>query len=211
MAAETGHHPNRSYIDRDGRFHLNGAAFYNDAESDISGTLENFAATFPCAIPFTTCRVWDAIQTVIPGTAASDDLAIINGTFLTSAPSIKSSDSKAATTTQKTRFLFPVPVNYVAGSALTLRLNAGMVTTVSDTSATIDAQVARVAAPTVDVCATAAQSINSLTAANKDFVITPTNVVAGDILDVVLTVAIVDGATATAVIGQINTATFIAG
>lgn len=41
MAAEAGHAPNRAYIAQDGSIHLNGAAFYNDAEADISDDLEN--------------------------------------------------------------------------------------------------------------------------------------------------------------------------
>lgn len=40
MTTEAGHEPNRSYLAQDGSFHLNGAAFYNDAEADISGSLE---------------------------------------------------------------------------------------------------------------------------------------------------------------------------
>ena len=40
MAAEAGHHPNRSYRAQDGSWHLNGGAFYNDAEEDISPELE---------------------------------------------------------------------------------------------------------------------------------------------------------------------------
>jgi hypothetical protein len=55
-----------------------------------------------------------------------------------------------------------------------------------------------------DLCETAAQSINNLTAANKDFVITPTGRIAGEQLDVVLTFGGTDGATGTAVIPQIN-------
>lgn len=39
MAAEAGHAPNRSYQDRDGAHHINGAAFYNDDEVDISDHL----------------------------------------------------------------------------------------------------------------------------------------------------------------------------
>lgn len=101
-------------------------------------------------------------------------------------------------------FEFRVPQNYVAGAPITLRLNAGMKTTVSDISATIDAEVYRAAAPTVDICATAATTINSLTAANKDFTITPTNVVPGEMLICVVTIAIVDSATGTAVIGKWN-------
>lgn len=39
--AETGHQPNRVFIDQDGNFNLNGASFYNDADVDISGQLES--------------------------------------------------------------------------------------------------------------------------------------------------------------------------
>lgn len=39
MTAEFGHHPGRSYFDQNGAFHLNGAAFYDDSEVDISGDL----------------------------------------------------------------------------------------------------------------------------------------------------------------------------
>lgn len=43
MTAEAGHHASRSYFDQDGNFHLNGSAFYNDAETDISGQLEDIS------------------------------------------------------------------------------------------------------------------------------------------------------------------------
>lgn len=38
--AETGHAANRVFIDQDGNFNLNGAAFKNDADTDISAQLE---------------------------------------------------------------------------------------------------------------------------------------------------------------------------
>lgn len=44
MATEAGHVASRSYMAHDGSFHLNGAAFYNDAETDISGNLETATA-----------------------------------------------------------------------------------------------------------------------------------------------------------------------
>lgn len=175
--------------------------------TDANGNTKNTQGTTQVVnhtLDLTQARVWDALQTTAPGTAANDDLAIITGTFLTDAPVLQTSDAKAATVTQKTRIAFEVPETYVAGEAITLRINAGMTTTVSGTTATVDAQVVRQAAPDTDICATAAQSINSLTAASKDFTITPTNVVPGDVLDIVLTVAIVDGATATAVLGTVN-------
>lgn len=164
----------------------------------------------PYALPLVNAKVWDAPQTAIPGTPANDDLGLIYNTLGTASPSIESGDAKAATVTRYTYLQWAVPKEYQAGQTITLRLNAGMKTTVSDTSATIDAQVYRQAAPTVDICATAAQSINSLTAADKDFTITPTDVVPGDLLEIRLAIAIVDGATGTAVIGKLYRATVLA-
>jgi hypothetical protein len=154
-------------------------------------------------IPLSTLRVWDAPATnVVATTGANDDLALVYNTFGTAAPTVESGDSKAATTTRRVGFQIAVPECYVAGETATMRLKAGMKTTVSDTTATIDLEVYRCAAPTVDICATAATTINSLTAANKDFTLTPTNLVPGEMLDCRVTIAIVDGATGTAVIGQ---------
>lgn len=159
----------------------------------------------PYPITFDAYRVWDAPQTVIPGTPANDDLGLIDNTFGAAAPTIETGDVKTTTVTRKTRFQFAVPVEYVAGQTITARINAGMKTTISDGTATVDVECVRQAAADTDICATAAQSINNLVAADKDFTITPTDVVPGDILDVVLSVAIADTATGTAVIGQINT------
>lgn len=160
----------------------------------------------PYPVPVGQLRVWDAPSTVaVAATASSDDLAVVYNMFLTAGPTVETGDLKnAGATTRKVGFEFVLPPEYVSGETITLRINAGMKTTVASVSATVDAQVARRAAPTVDVCATAAQSINSLDAANKDFTITPTDCVPGDILDVVLSVAVNDSGTGTAVIGQIN-------
>ena len=82
-----------------------------------------------------------------------------------------------------------------------------MKTTVSDTTATIDfeayAKNEATGAVGSDLVTTAATTINSLTAAAKEFVITPTGLVSGDELDIRVTIAIVDSTTATAVIGRI--------
>lgn len=153
------------------------------------------------------CRVFDSFGTVIPTTAASDDLGMIIGTLGTDAVVIQTSDAKASTTTQKTRFHTFVPHNYVTGGAISACAYAGMKTTVSDTTATIDFSAYRKDADTglveADSVSTSATTINSLTEAAKVFTITPTNYVAGDEIDVLVTVAITDGATATAVIGRI--------
>jgi hypothetical protein len=102
-----------------------------------------------------------------------------------------------------------VPVEYVAGETITLRAAAFTGTTVADTSSTIDFQVYRLAAPTVDICATAATSINALTVANKDFTITPTNVVPGDVLDIRMTYAGVDSGNLGVIVPTINQVTML--
>lgn len=152
-------------------------------------------------------RVHDAYQTGIPTTAASDDLGLIVGTFGTDAIVVQTSDAKATSVTQRARFTFRLPDNYVDDGAISVAAHAGMKTTVSDTTATIDFEVYKKNDATglvgADLCTTSATTINSLTAAAKEFVVTPTGFVNGDELDIRVTIAITDSATATAVIGQI--------
>jgi hypothetical protein len=69
-----------------------------------------------------------------------------------------------------------------------------MHTTIADASCTVDLNVYhcdedRTLQALGDICATAAQSCNSLTYADLDFTITPTNLSPGDTLDVQLVVA----------------------
>jgi len=147
------------------------------------------------AVPLTDCRTWDNLAVNIPATAANDDLALITGTAGSAAPQIEGADFGGTTESKKTAFQFALPVEYVAGESITLRVKAKM-KVVADTSCTLDANVYRQAAPTTDICATAAQSINSATATNKDFTITPTDCAPGDLLTVILTVAGTDAGNA---------------
>lgn len=166
----------------------------------------------PFKIQPTDWRVWDAFQTNLPGTAATDDLALIGGTFGSASPVIRTSDAKATTVTQRARCTFQLPHNYVAGQSVTIRAHAGMITTVSDGMATVDFEAYRSddeAGIGSDLVTTAATTINSLTDANKDFTVTPATLAPGDTLDIRMTVAITDTATATAVIGQIGAVTML--
>lgn len=52
MAAEAGHHSSRSYMDQAGAFHINGAPFWNDAEEDISASLEVLNSLAPAELAF---------------------------------------------------------------------------------------------------------------------------------------------------------------
>lgn len=158
-------------------------------------------------VRLTDARVWDAMATVLTGTAGTDDLALVTGTLATDMPSIQAGDLKAAgATTRYCSFLIPVPAWYEDAETVTLRAVAGMKTTVADTSCTIDFQVYKNADDgTVgsDICATSATTMNSLTAAAKDFTITATTLVKGDMLHARMAITCTDAATATAVIPRV--------
>ena len=154
-------------------------------------------------------RIHDsASNAVLPNTAAADDLGLIIGTIGTAGFTVQTSDAKVSTTTQKAAFRFSLPPEYDDGEAIAIVLHAGMMTTISDGTATIDisAYSKNEADGThgADLCTTAAVTINSLTAAAKSFTVDPTGLVNGDELTVLITIAITDGATGTAVVGRIT-------
>lgn len=162
-------------------------------------------------VNFMDFRVHDALATVLPGTAASDDLALETGTFGTAPPTITGGDMKAlGATTRRARVVIPIPECYVAAETMTIIVNAGMVTTVADTSCTVDIEAYEIVkdktldgSPT-DLCSTAAQSINSTTFAEKTFTLTATGLTPGGLLDVRVSIACNDAATGTAVTPKIG-------
>jgi hypothetical protein len=158
-------------------------------------------AIFP--IDLTALRVWDAFATNLPGTAATDDLALVGGTFGTSPPVVSAGDLKAVgATTRYARFQVRLPECYDSGETITLSLSAGMATTVADTSCTLDVEcykIDKVGGIGSDLCSTAATSINSLVFAAIPFTITSSGLVAGDVFDVRVAIACNDAATGTAV------------
>lgn len=166
----------------------------------------------PYPIDFTLLRVFDARQTNLPGTAAADDMALITGTPGTAAPTLQGVDFGGTSTDEKAAFTFALPPEYVAGETVTLRIRGAMLTTVSDGTATVDAQVYKRdadGAVGADICATAAQDINDLTPANVDFTITPTGLVPGDVLEVVLAFAGSDTGNAGVMIPEISDVRFL--
>ena len=175
-------------------------------------SLLSLALLQPFPIPLTDFRVWDAMQTVLPGTPASDDLGLVGGTFGSATPSLRTQDLKAAgASNNRARVLVQLPWEYVAGQAVRLRFKAGMITTVAGTSATLDCEAFKQQgdpddAIGSDLVSTSSQTINSLVFADIDFVLTPTSLSPGDILDVRITTAVNDGASATAVIAGITSA-----
>jgi len=191
-----------------GSIRLNGSLTPAIAKANILALAE----LQPFPIPLTDFRVWDAMQTVLPGTPATDDLGLVGGTFGTATPSLRSEDLKTAGATNKrARVLVQLPWDYQAGQSVTLRFRAGMITTVADTTATLDCEAFKLQddpddAIGSDLVSTAATTMNSLTFANIDFVVTPTGLSPGDILDVRITCAVNDAAGATAVIAGVTSA-----
>jgi len=165
------------------------------------------------SIQLTAMRVWDALHTLLPAAGAADDLGLVGGTFGTNTPMLKTSDSKATSVTQRCRFTFTLPPSYDDAETVQIRAHAGMETTISDSTATIDFEVYesdREGGLGSDLCSTAATTINSLTAADVDFTIDASGLVAGDELDVRVSVAITDGATGTAVTGVVGSIAVLA-
>lgn len=173
------------------------------------------AESQPFPIPLTDFRVWDAMQTPLPGTPAADDLGLVGGTFGTATPSLRTEDLKAAgATNNRARVLIQLPWSYVASQTVVLRFSAGMITTISDSTATLDCEAYKLQndpddAIGSDLVTTAATSINSLVFSDVDFAINASSLSPGDILDVRITTAVNDTATATAVIAGITSAKMI--
>jgi len=162
-------------------------------------------------IPWHWWRIWnDAANDNLPGTAAADDLALIPGTFGTASPSIQGQDCGNNNTTAYARVQIPLPWDYADGNTVTLRFHAGMLTTVAQTSVMLDVlcyETDEEVGISADICNTVAQSINSVTLADIDFTITPTALVAGDLLDVritIVTVDVTDAGVMTPVIGAVK-------
>ena len=195
-----------------GNIRLNGSLTPAVAKANILALAELQA--FP--IPLTDFRVWDAMQTVLPGTPATDDLALIGGTFATATPSLRSEDLKTLGATNKlARVLVQLPWEYESGQSVSLRFKAGMITTAADTTATLDVEVYKLQADPddaigSDLVTTAATTMNSTTFADIDFALTASALSPGDILDVRITCAVNDGAGGTAVIAGITSAKLLA-
>lgn len=159
-------------------------------------------------VPWSSFRVFDAYNTNLPATSGSDDLGLYAGTHGSDAPAIETGDVKASTITRNARFSFALPPWYDAQQTIYIRAYAGMITTIASATATLDFACFKTdhkgAVSGSDLCTTAAQSINSVTFANKDFVITPTGLAAGDVFDILMTVYVEDAATGTPVIASIG-------
>ena len=159
-------------------------------------------------IPLTQWRVHDAIGTNLPNAAATDDLGLVGGTFASASPSLQTVDFGGTSTTAYARAQITVPQDYVAGQTFTLRFHAGCLTTLADTTLTLDCAVYRsdeeVGISADLASAAVANNIKSLTPADVDFTITATAMNPGDILDVRISINGVDSGDAGVMAGFIG-------
>lgn len=157
-------------------------------------------------IPPEAWRIHDSMQP-LPATSSGDDLGLYPGTHLTTPALIRTEDLKAAgATTKRARCQVMLPYNYVAAGDVKIRANALMITTIADATCTIDFAAGEITGATssADLVTTGATSMNSVTAANKDFDLTATGLGPGDWLDIVMTIICTDAATVTAVIAAVS-------
>jgi hypothetical protein len=162
-------------------------------------------------LPWADFRKHDAYDVNSPGTPATSYLGLIGGTFGTGVPSLQTGDLKTAgSTTRNARIQFQLPPEYVTGTGIVIRLHAGMITHIADTAATAAVSVYKsgkeVLVSGSDLCTTSATTINSLVFADKDFAITGTSLVAGDQLDIKLSILVNDAAGGSSVVGCIGSA-----
>lgn len=136
-------------------------------------------------LPLHSFRVHDAYQNTLPSSAAIDDLGLTSGAYGTDLPTIRSEDLNGdGTAASYARTSFTLPPEYVSGGTITLRIYA-------DTqagAASVDAQVFQASKTSFqitgsDLVTTAATAVTTTFGA-KDFVVTPTSKVAGDMLDI---------------------------
>lgn len=194
---------------------LTSARKHDDLSALLSAAIAaTAAATTTYPIPLTDARIHDAMDDFLPDTAAQDDMAIITGTPGTDAPTLQGVDFGGTTSDERASFEVILPTDYVAGQSVTVQVRAAMLTTVADTSCTVDVEAFETdgnGAVGSDLCATAAQSMNSLTPANLNFTITPTGLAAGDHLIIRLSFAGTDGTDAGAMIPEISAVNLIVG
>ena len=182
-----------------GNLHLNGDITPARTRTDILAVTELAVFTVPMSI----WREHDDYATVLDGTPVADNhLGCVGGTFGTNVPSLQTDDfgENGGVSHYYARGEIALPWNYVSANTVTIRVHAGMLTAVGDQSCTVDLQVYesdKDSTSTGDICATEeAQNMNSLVFADFDFSITATNLVAGDLLDVLIDVAADDDGTA---------------
>ena len=196
----------------DGDALITGALSVSGAISGVSQTDLPARASTEIPLDVTAWRVWDNLGSLLPATPAADDLGIVS-VFAADGITIETGDLKTAGLTSRyARTQVTLPHDYVPGSAITLRLHAGMVSTIADGTAELDAVAHKSddeGAVGGDLVTTVIADMNSVTFADKDFALTSTGLVAGDQLDIRVEMKVNDAATVTEVNAKVGKAALI--
>lgn len=108
------------------------------------------------------------------------------GTFGSASPAIFGEAASGASKTNKMRRQYALPVEYVAGGNITVRVKGKETVAAAQVATTIDIAVYKcdkAAGIGSDLCATNAQDVTT-SATNADFSVTPAGLAAGDVLDI---------------------------
>lgn len=138
-------------------------------------------------LPLNGFRISDAINTTLPATPSSNDLG------LAAAPgaALVGTTTSGTTANDKATFVFALPVDYNDGGAIAVRVRsrcnpAGFVA--AGNLVDVVCKLWGDGALGSDICTTAAQQLTT-SYANYDFTITPTGLVAGNVLAIELSAA----------------------
>ena len=200
----------------DGDVTINGALnVLGSISGPIARTNLMAEANTVVGVPLSEFVVWDSVtQAFLPSVGAADDCGMVLGAFGTALPYIGSKQLNAAgASTQYARTQVVVPPEYIAGNAISIRVYGGMITSVASVSATVDCELYKAAKTSTlvsgsDLVSTAATTINSLTFAAVTFVVTPTTVSPGDLLDLRLAL-ITNSATASSHFAAVSAVDFL--
>lgn len=145
-------------------------------------------------IPITSWRYADGDS--VNATGAAGDPKLDMGGYGSGTGILEGEDAHGTTKTETVCFDVQLPENYVDASAVTLKVNARYSDSDSGTLSvkTVDAEAYEIAGAGTagsDICATAAQTIDT-TMTEYSFTITPTNLVAGDLLRIFLRIVLTE-------------------
>jgi len=129
----------------------------------------------------------------LPSTADGSNLSLVAAAHGSASTMVVSSAADNSTVTEKARFLTALPNDYLPGAELTLRLRA-QIGAAMNVSATIDAEIYQAdgeGGNSAELCSTDPITLDT-DWSNCDFVIDPENLIAGDILDIEVTVSLDD-------------------
>lgn len=144
------------------------------------------------------CKPADMTAKLPASNLTSDGfLKMVSGTHGAATPKLSTADFAGASGTQGLRFLYEIPQNYEDGKSISVRVRAKWDTDVADGTNNLDVRAflsdGMGGITGSDKCQTAVQNPTA-TAAYYTFVLSPTGLVAGDVLDIVVDWAIVDTA-----------------